>query len=161
MFKWFKNLFKKKSMFDLTEKVVIKVSPAELNLYETDAERNGMDLQQWARKGLNSSVSKSTVDFLRRSRDMSAAENAFSALDEEDRVLLGTRKPSLTVIDNKVISGHPCFHNDARTPPNYAPSDCQGTCRANTWNGRPCNWDPRTASKCMRFSPKVIPMARR
>lgn len=146
-------------MFDLSESLTVKISPAERNLYETDAYRNGLTLQQWARKSLNSSVSRSTIDFLRKSRDMSAAEKAFADLDQEDEFLLGTRThvKRLPVANNKLISGHPCYHNDARTPPNFAPSDCQGTCRASSWDGRPCSWDSRSASNCMRFAPKVKP----
>lgn len=55
------------------------------------------------------------------------------------------------------VEGHPCRHLHKGTPTNFAATACQGTCKAPSRDGNPCNWAPSFAQGCPYFVGKVKP----
>ena len=160
------GLFRRKKPpgpFALVKTIQTNVSEVEFSIYELEADRNGMSLQDWMRSTLNQGVSRETLRRLSHGSGQTALDMAYQMLDEEDRLTEGTdtapvlplapRKPM-----NKKLSGHPCFHLNAEIPPNFTANECQGICTSQQrgYSGRPCFWGSLSAKECPAFERKHI-----
>jgi hypothetical protein len=144
--------------FALTETITVRISPVELGMFQTDAQRNGFTLDQWVREKLNKGVSQGTLLHLSKGHNQSALEAAFNLDDDyqDPRVIpLGPRRAKMN--KPRQISGHPCQFLDPTLPPNMTANECQGVCakRKPGWTGRPCYWSGQAAKNCDEFATKI------
>lgn len=162
MFGWLKAIFRRRrtGVLALTERVSAPVSRLELEIFETDADRSGLSLEEWIRRTLNVGVSRETRVHLTKGREgLDRALNAaYSALGEENdgppRIVRMPTPPA--------VSGHPCKNLNPQIPANFTANECQGSCTSKKpgFSGRPCYWSALAAKGCDGFEPKrVLPLS--
>ena len=117
----------------------VAVSAELLQLYKAEAEREGLGVEDWARRALNRAIPISEV---RR-------------IEESARLALGLAEGPAFIPPKVTPTGaHPCRYLKIRVmPPNYAPGECQGTCSSPDRNfaNRPCHWSATRAVECAGF----------
>lgn len=163
MWSWLKSLFRRRrtGVFTLSEQVSAPVSRMELEIFEIDAQRSGLSLEEWIRRTLNAGVSRETKVHLAKGREGlgKALDAAYSSLDDEND---GSLPRIVRMPTPPAISGHPCRNLNPQIPSNYTANECQGTCTSKTvgFAGRPCFWAALAAKGCDAFEPKrVLPLS--
>jgi hypothetical protein len=152
---WFRRLFMSKK-----PKISAEVSPEEFDAYKTEAARLGMNMSEWIRRALNSTVSK---DF--KEPAPAVAEAAFQKLDASEAlggvtvtaatppVSTGTAASFQTLPKPPPAPStqHPCVNLDLRRPGVLTAGECSGTCMAAAQRGKPCFFGPMNARTCAHF----------
>lgn len=140
--------------------VKIQLSEELLALYNHLANREGLSLDEWVRKSLNSAVPRAELRRLERGALHAAGlELANIQLDEDERLTSSVVSYDERPATRKalpVVHGHPCAHLLPKYPMGYTPRDCQGTCSSTQdgFRGRVCQWASTVANNCAAFEPK-------
>lgn len=137
--------------------VAIPVSEELYLLYKHVADRDGLDVETWARRALNHAVPKTEIKRLEQGALYAAGlDQAHAQLDVDEREVNLRNHPEPRRL-LPVVTGHPCGNLLLEYPPGYTARDCQGLCASNApgFKGRVCQWASAVADDCSAFEPRL------
>lgn len=143
-------------------KISAEVSREEFEAYKAEAGRLGMNLSEWLRRCLNSSVMAG------QKPAPAVAEAAFQQLEAQDALGGGVVAPQPVMVETKPlnlqglprpVALHPCVYLNPERPGNLLGGECSGTCSSASQRGKPCFFGPVTAHNCPLYASRVVPSA--
>lgn len=141
--------------------MTVEVTEELFQLYVRMANREGLSLQEWARKALNTAVPSIEIRRFEHSALRAAGiEAAYEHLDRDESLLLLSAPAAPQPKALPMVPGHPCAHLRATYPQGFTARDCQGSCASPRQEGRICHWASAVANQCPVFDPKLRLAAR-
>lgn len=157
---WLRKIFRRKR-----RRVEVEVGNDLYRIFEVVADRDGLSVNEWAKRLLTNAVPKKELRLLNQAALHAAGLGAvFDQLDRDGTLTsnLVPLAPSAVprVVKAPAVPGHPCIHLRAEYAVNYSAKDCQGSCGHPGQEGRVCHWAPPVATQCPVFEPRFkLPVA--
>jgi hypothetical protein len=164
-------------------KLGLQLPAADYNLIRSWADKNGMNISEYARKVLMASVPTPEKKRVPDPTKRSIVDAAYEEIEKQDAFDTGTignlmslppiRQPQIgvaaeadrthplqrvtkttrTQLPTVPPGPHPCAHLTSKIPSNMR-GQCQGSCNHTQQPGRVCYWTPTTARSCPLFEAK-------